>query len=130
MTLQVSIMTPDRVFWNAEAEELILPTNTGQMGVLANHVPLVTALDIGVLLVRTSTEWISVALMGGFAQIQENKITILVNEAEQAATIDPIEAERGFEEAKQALEQASNKKEKIEANLVFKRARARYQVVK
>lgn len=130
MTLQVSIMTPDRVFWNAEAEELILPTNTGQMGVLTNHVPLVTALDIGVLLVRTSTEWISVALMGGFAQIQENKITILVNEAEQAATIDPIEAERGFEEAKQALEQASNKKEKIEANLVFKRARARYQVVK
>lgn len=130
MTLQVSIMTPDRVFWNAEAEELILPTNTGQMGILTNHIPLVTALDIGVMLVRTSTEWVSVALMGGFAQIQDNKIIILVNEAEQANTIDPSEAESTLSEAKKGLEVASNRKEKIEANLIFKRARARYQVVK
>lgn len=130
MTLQVSIMTPDRVFWNAEAEELILPTNTGQMGILTNHIPLVTALDIGVMLVRTSTEWISVALMGGFAQIQDNKVIILVNEAEQSNTIDPTEAENALSKAKKGLEVASNRKEKIEANLVFKRARARYQVVK
>nr|YP_009057796.1 CF1 epsilon subunit of ATP synthase [Picocystis salinarum]AID67580.1 CF1 epsilon subunit of ATP synthase [Picocystis salinarum] len=130
MTLQVSIMTPDRVFWNAEAEELILPTNTGQMGILTNHIPLVTALDIGVMLVRTSTEWISVALMGGFAQIQDNKVIILVNEAEQADTIDPNEAESALSDAKKVLEVASNRKEKIEANLIFKRARARYQVVK
>lgn len=130
MTLQVSIMTPDRVFWNAEAEELILPTNTGQMGILTNHIPLVTALDIGVMLVRTSTEWISVALMGGFAQIQDNKVIILVNEAEQSNTIDPTEAENALSKAKKGLEVASNRKEKIEANLVFKRAKARYQVVK
>lgn len=123
-------MTPDRVFWNAEAEELILPTNTGQMGILTNHIPLVTALDIGVMLVRTSTEWISVALMGGFAQIQDNKVIILVNEAEQSNTIDPTEAENALSKAKKGLEVASNRKEKIEANLVFKRARARYQVVK
>ena len=41
-------MTPDRIFWNDQAEEIILPTNTGQMGVLTNHAPLITALDIGV----------------------------------------------------------------------------------
>ena len=89
MSLQVCIMAPDRIFWNEEAKEIILPTNTGQMGVLTNHTPLITGLDIGVMLVRTGTEWVSMALMGGFALIKDNKITILVNEAELGSDINP-----------------------------------------
>ena len=53
MTLQFCIITPDSIFLNAEANEIILPTNTGQMGVLTGHAPLITALDIGVLLYRS-----------------------------------------------------------------------------
>jgi ATP synthase F1 epsilon subunit len=128
MSLQVRIMTPDRIFWSAQAEEIILPTNTGQMGVLTNHTPLITALDIGVMLVRAQNEWSSVALMGGFALIKDNQVTILVNEAEQASSIEAEEAETSFLAAKQALEAAEGRKERIEANLVFKRARARYQI--
>jgi len=121
-------MTPDRIFWSAQAEEIILPTNTGQMGVLTNHTPLITALDIGVMLVRAQNEWSSVALMGGFALIKDNQVTILVNEAEQASSIEAEEAEASFLAAQQALESAEGRKERIEANLVFKRARARYQI--
>jgi|Transcript_21644 F-type H+-transporting ATPase subunit epsilon len=128
MSLQVRIMTPDRIFWSAQAEEIILPTNTGQMGVLTNHTPLITALDIGVMLVRAQNEWSSVALMGGFALIKDNQVTILVNEAEQASSIEAEEAEASFLAAQQALESAEGRKERIEANLVFKRARARYQI--
>jgi hypothetical protein len=40
MNLQVCIMTPDEIFWNEQAEEIILPPNTGQMGVLTNHARL------------------------------------------------------------------------------------------
>ena len=128
MSLQVRIMTPDRIFWSAQAEEIILPTNTGQMGVLTNHTPLITALDIGVMLVRAQNEWSSVALMGGFALIKDNQVTILVNEAEQASSIEAEEAEASFLAAQQALESDEGRKERIEANLVFKRARARYQI--
>jgi F-type H+-transporting ATPase subunit epsilon len=128
MSLQVCIMAPDRIFWNEEAKEIILPTNTGQMGVLTNHTPLITGLDIGVMLVRTGTEWISVALMGGFALIKENKVTILVNEAELGSNIDPEVAEAEYLTAKEALEKADGRKAKIESNLNYKRARARYQV--
>ena len=128
MSLQVCIMAPDRIFWNEEATELILPTNTWQMGVLKNHTPLITGLDIGVMLVRSGTEWISMALMGGFALVKDNKVTILVNEAELGSNIDSEKAEVQFNEAKVKLENASGRKEKIEANLAFKRARARYQV--
>jgi F-type H+-transporting ATPase subunit epsilon len=129
MSLQVCIMTPDRVFWNDEAEELILPTNTGQMGVLTNHAPLITALDIGAMMIRTKKDWTAVALMGGFALVKENQITILVNEAEASSTIDPREAEKTFEDAKTRLESAKGEKDKVEATFAFKRARARYQIV-
>lgn len=130
MSLQVCIMTPDRIFLNETAEEIILPTNTGQMGVLTNHAPLITALDIGVMLIRTKNQWTSLALMGGFALIKKNQITVLVNEAESSKNIDLDEAENTFTLAKTKLEQAEGQKQKVEANFAFKRARARYQVVK
>ena len=138
-------MAPDRVFWNATANEIILPTNTGQMGILTNHTPLITGLDIGVMLVReekgssagsagstssTSNEWTSMALMGGFALIQENTVTILVNDATLATSINLEEAEKAFLEAQIAFEKAESRKEKIETSLTFKRARARLQLVK
>lgn len=130
MTLQVCIMTPDRIFWNDQAEEIILPTNTGQMGVLTNHAPLITALDIGVTLIRSQAEWVPVALMGGFALIKQNQVTILVNEAESASQISAEQAESAFEEAKTRLAEADGEKQRVEAAFQFKRARARYQVVK
>ncbi len=128
-------MTPDRVFLNKEVEEIILPTNTGQMGVLKNHAPLVTALEVGVILLRSKTastagEWTSLALLGGFAIVKQNKVTILVNEAESAETVDAAEAEKNFLNAQQKMSQASTQKQKVEANFEFKRARARFQLVK
>lgn len=130
MSLQVCIMTPDQIFWNDQAEEIILPTNTGQMGVLSNHAPLITALDIGVTLIRSKNEWIPVALMGGFALVKDNQITILVNEADSIDDINAENAESAFENAKTKLEQVTDEKERVEATFQFKRARARFQVVK
>ncbi len=82
MALQVCIMIPEKVFFNQEVEEIVLPTNTGQMGVLKNHASLVTALEVGVMLLRSKGEWSLLALLGGFAIVKENKVTILVNQAE------------------------------------------------
>lgn len=130
MVLKVYIITPDQIFLNIDAEEVILPTNTGLMGVLKNHAPLITALEVGVMLFRIKKEWTSIALMGGFALVKENQITVLVNEAESEVTIDAVEAEKAFNLAKQRLDRAQNQKQKVEANFAFKRARARYQVVK
>nr|AYO45712.1 ATP synthase CF1 epsilon subunit [Caulerpa cupressoides] len=130
MTIKFSIITPDRVFLNNEADEIILPTNTGQMGILTGHAPLITALDVGVLLFRSNKKWISLALMGGFALIQENNLTVLVNEAESANTINLEDARGALENARQQLIQATNQKEKVSAQFSLKRAQARFQVVK
>lgn len=54
------------------------------MGVLTNHIPLLTGLDIGLVSVRKelNSDWINIVIAGGFALVNDNKVTILVNEAE------------------------------------------------
>jgi F-type H+-transporting ATPase subunit epsilon len=129
MTLRVYILTPDRIFRDDRADELILPTSTGQIGVLSNHAPLITAVDIGIIIFRQQSSWIALALMGGFALVQENQVTILVNEAVERSKIKADEVEKEIEEAKNRLNRASGEKEKVEATFSFKRARAKYQVI-
>jgi F-type H+-transporting ATPase subunit epsilon len=128
MSLQVCIMTPDRIFWNQSAQEIILPTNTGQMGVLSQHAALITALDIGVMSVRQNNAWTFFALMNGFASVQKDQITVLVNAAESKEDISAETAGQEFEEAQQRVDKANDKKERMEASLAFKRARTRYLV--
>lgn len=127
MTLNIRIIAPDRTVWDAEAQEIILPSSTGQLGILTGHAPLLTALDIGVMRVRVDKEWMPIVLMGGFAEIENNQLTILVNGAEEANQIDLSEAEKNLENATQLLSDASSNKEKIEATQKIRKARARVQ---
>jgi F-type H+-transporting ATPase subunit epsilon len=130
MILNLRVMAPNRIVWNSEAQEIILSTNSGQIGILPNHAPLLTALDIGIMKIRTNSQWSTMALMGGFAMIENNQLTILVNEAEKASDIDPQEAQRTFESTQENLNQATGRKQAIEANLAFQRAKARLEAVK
>lgn len=129
MPLQVCILTPDRIFQNDESDELILQTNTGQIGVLCGHAPLITVLDIGMMLSRQQSNWKPLVLIGGFALVQDNKVTILVNEAISASILERKEVEETLEKATNRLTQVVDEKEKVEATFSFKRARARYQVI-
>jgi len=126
MSLDICIMAPDRVFLNTKVEEIILPTTTGQIGVLSNHSPLLTSLDIGIMLVRETTNWESIVLMGGFALIKDNKVTILVTDVENASSINRTEAENLFTTARVAVEKAVTEKEKIETNILLRRAKVRF----
>nr|YP_009547476.1 ATP synthase CF1 epsilon subunit [Cheilanthes micropteris]AYW15472.1 ATP synthase CF1 epsilon subunit [Cheilanthes micropteris] len=127
MALSLRVMAPNRIVWNSEVWEIILSTSSGQIGILPNHAPLLTALDMGVLKIRSDGQWSAMALMGGFAMIDNNRVTILVNEAERASEIDPDEAQKSFQTAQAELATAEGKKRLIEANLAFKRAKARLE---
>jgi len=70
MTLTVRVIAPDKTVWDSSAEEVILPSTTGQLGILTGHAPLLSALDIGVMRVRDNKEWVTIALMGGFAEVE------------------------------------------------------------
>lgn len=94
---------------------------------MTGHAPLLTALDIGVMRVRVDKEWMPIVLLGGFAEIENNQLTILVNGAEEASQIDLVEAEKNLDTATQLLNDASSSKEKIEATQNIRKARARVQ---
>ena len=130
MTLKVRVIAPDRTVWNAEAEEVILPSSTGQLGILTGHIPLLTALDIGVMRVRIDKDWIPIVLLGGFAEVENNIITILVNGAEEVSEIYVKKAEASLEEGMSMLAEAETSKEKIEATQKIRKARARVQAAK
>ena len=129
MTLNLRVMAPNRIVWNSEVQEIILSTNSGQIGILPNHAPLLTALDIGIIKIRLNGQWSTMALMGGFAMINSNQMTILVNEAEKAIEINPQEAQETFQIAQNRLTQAEGRKQVIEANLTLKRAKARLEAI-
>ena len=129
MSLNVRVITRDKVVWDASAEELILPSSTGQLGILTDHAPLLTALDIGVMRLKADGNWTSIVLMEGFAEVEDNKITILSNGAEEGSTINLSDAQAELEKVTLLVDQASTKKEKIEATLELRKAKARLQAV-
>nr|YP_010436438.1 ATP synthase CF1 epsilon subunit [Wallisia cyanea]YP_010917642.1 ATP synthase CF1 epsilon subunit [Wallisia lindeniana]UTA95654.1 ATP synthase CF1 epsilon subunit [Wallisia cyanea]WIL93919.1 ATP synthase CF1 epsilon subunit [Wallisia lindeniana] len=129
MTLNLCVLTPNRIIWDSEVKEIILSTNSGQIGVLPNHAPIATAVDIGLLRIRLNDQWLTVALMGGFARIGNNEITILGNDAEMSTDIDPQKAQQTLKIAEANLSRAEGKRQVIEANLALRRARTRVEAV-
>nr|YP_010994707.1 ATP synthase CF1 epsilon subunit [Cypripedium fargesii]YP_010994792.1 ATP synthase CF1 epsilon subunit [Cypripedium lichiangense]YP_010994877.1 ATP synthase CF1 epsilon subunit [Cypripedium sichuanense]WOZ13615.1 ATP synthase CF1 epsilon subunit [Cypripedium fargesii]WOZ13700.1 ATP synthase CF1 epsilon subunit [Cypripedium lichiangense]WOZ13785.1 ATP synthase CF1 epsilon subunit [Cypripedium sichuanense] len=129
MTLNLCVLTPNRIILDSEVKEIILSTNSGQIGVLPNHAPIATAVDIGLLRIRLNDQWLTVALMGGFARISNNEITILGNDAEISTDIDPQEAQQTLEIAEDNLSRAEGKRQAIESNLALRRARTRVEAI-
>ena len=128
MTLTLRVLAPDQSVFDGSADEVILPSTTGQLGILTGHVSMLTALDSGVLRLREGSSWTAIALSGGFAEVQDNDVTVLVNAAELGRSIDAAAAEKEFEAAQQAaagFEGQPTSPEKLKAQQSLARARAR-----
>ncbi len=128
MTLTLRVLAPDQSVFDDSADEVILPSTTGQVGILTGHVSMLTALDSGVLRLRQGSSWQSIALMGGFAEVEANQVTVLVNAAELGSRIDAAAAEKELEAAQQAanaFEGQPASTEKVKAQQALARARAR-----
>lgn len=129
MTLTVKVITPDRVVWNKTATEAILPSTTGQLGILTSHAALITALEIGVLRIRTEENWMPIILLGGFAEVENDVITVLVNGVEELRESNMEAVREELERASLKLESATTDKEKIEASQNLKRISAKVQAL-
>uniref|UniRef100_A0A7S1WQ87 ATP synthase F1 complex delta/epsilon subunit N-terminal domain-containing protein n=1 Tax=Alexandrium catenella TaxID=2925 RepID=A0A7S1WQ87_ALECA len=94
---------------------------------MANHAPMMTALDIGVLRYKQEGQWKPLVVMGGFASVDSNQLSILVNDFEKVEDIDLDAAKTDMESATAALEKAETKKDKLDATASVKKAAARVQ---
>ncbi len=130
MSLTLRVLAPDQSVFDGTAEEVILPSSTGLIGILPGHISMVTAIDTGVMRVLSNGNWNSIALMGGFAEVESDDVTVLVNAAELGSSIDPSAAEKELEKAQNELTQLDSQEtspEKIKAKQQLTRARARFQ---
>jgi F-type H+-transporting ATPase subunit epsilon len=129
MTLTVKVIAPDQTILDTVAEEVILPSASGQLGILTGHAPLISALETGVLRFRKDKAWAAIALTGGFAEVEENEVTVLVRSGELGSTINVEEARKKLVDAEQTLAgiKAEDKQGKIQAEQSLSLARARVQ---
>ena len=133
MTLTLRVLAPDQSVFDDTADEIILPSTTGLLGVLPGHISMVTAIDFGVLRVLKNGNWDSIALSGGFAEVESNEVTVLVNKAEMGKNIDSAKAESELEQAKNQLIQTMDKEtspEKIKAQEALNQATAWFNASK
>ena len=133
MTLTLRVLAPDQSVFDDTADEIILPSTTGLLGVLPGHISMVTAIDFGVLRVLKDGNWDSIALTGGFAEVESNEVTVLVNKAEMGKNIDSVQAEAELEQAKNQLSKTKdqeNSPEKIRAQESLNQAKAWFQASK
>lgn len=89
MSLEVDLITPERLFFHEPAAESVLvPTTKGQIGVFSGHAPLMSLIGMGELRVRTTDAEESIAVYGGIVRICHDHVTLLVDSAEFAHDLD------------------------------------------
>jgi len=100
--LLLEVVTPEREVVREHVSEVQVPANTGYLGVLPGHTPLLTELGIGALSYKTAGETRFVAVIGGFAEVLPDRVTVLANSAERAEEIDVVAARANLEAAEKA----------------------------
>ena len=104
MSIQLEIVTPERLAFSDEVDSVVLPGSEGELGVLPHHAPLVSTLGIGELRIRKGGNEELFAIAGGFLQVRPDKVVVMAETADLAAEIDLEKARQAREEAERALE--------------------------
>jgi F-type H+-transporting ATPase subunit epsilon len=127
--MNIRVLTPDRVICSTTADEVVLPGLTGKIGILDGHASLITALDTGLLRIKLNNKWTPIILCGGLAEIDRNRVTVLVNDVEELATLDLSEVTKELEKATLAVENAETSKAKLDTAIELKKATARVEAL-
>lgn len=100
----LTIVTPEKIFYEDEITSLIAPGSEGYLGVLTDHAPLITGLVPGKLTVKDeNNQEVHFAISGGFMEVFKNQVTILADSIEFIQDIDIERAQRALERARQRL---------------------------
>jgi len=109
--IKLKIATPERVVLEEEIDQITLPTSTGEITILPNHLPIVTSLKSGEILAKKDGADLPLATSGGFVEFADNELTILADTAERVEEIDETRAEEARARAAKLLEQQHEKSE-------------------
>ena len=123
--MQLKIITHERIVFEGEVDELVVQTKTGQMGILKDHIPLTTVLDVGVTKAKQGDKYRYFATMGGVLQFKDNVATILTDVCEDGCDIDVTRANDAKSRAEARLADNDAKVDSQRAQAALARSLAR-----
>ena len=128
-TFGLKIIASDKVFYEGRCRKLIIPAPDGEQGILPNHENMVIAVTVGIGRMEAEEgKWQEVALGGGFAEIVNNRVTLIVETAEKPEDIDLRRAEEQKERAEEQLRQKQSTQEYYHTQASLARAMNRLRL--
>lgn len=107
-TIKLEIVTPERKVYEKDVDMVVVKGIAGELGILPNHIPLVTPLKIAPVKVKIGNQEELIAVHGGFMEVRKDKIVILAELAELPGEIDLERAQRAKERAEGRLNSKDN----------------------
>ncbi len=123
--MKLKIITHERIVFEGETDELVLQTTGGQIGILKDHIPITTSLDIGVTKAKIGDTYKYFATMGGIFQFKDNNAIILTDACEDGCNIDVARANAAKERAEARLADSSAELDAQRAQAALARSLAR-----
>ena len=108
MSLTLEIVTPEARVYSDTIDSVVIPTTSGEIGILPGHIPLLTQVAAGALRVTKDGATQLLAVSGGFAQIADNRVSVLAESAIEAEKIDEQATERAMKRAEEELLKGSS----------------------
>jgi F-type H+-transporting ATPase subunit epsilon len=101
--IKLEIVTPEKKVFDETVDSVTVPTATGEVGILPNHAPLISALKSGILSFSNKGASEKMVVSGGFVEVSSNKVSVLTDVAERADEIDVEAARAQLAEAQKVL---------------------------
>ena len=127
-TFRLQILTPERSFFDAQAEMVVFLAPDGEVGIMAGHTPMVMSMREGGIRVLCDGQWREAAASDGFATIMQDEVLLLMQTVEWPEEIDRMRAERDRALAEEKLRQQRSMQEYHIARSMLARAMVRLQV--
>lgn len=129
-TFKLEIVTAERMIFSGDVSEIVAWGTEGQMGILPHHVPLMTMLRPGDLLIKKGEEEQYMAISGGFLEVGLDKVVILADACERAGEIDIERAEAARRQAEKTLKSSPSKTATAAAEIALRRSLVRLKVAR
>jgi F-type H+-transporting ATPase subunit epsilon len=125
---QLEIVTPEKMVVRDNAESVQIPGLNGYLGILPGHAPLITELGAGEINYRANGQSHSFCVAWGFAEVLQDRVTVLAETAERCDEIDVARAQRALARAEEALKSAQTETDFAHAAAKMRAAQARIEV--
>jgi F-type H+-transporting ATPase subunit epsilon len=103
LTMRLKVVSPERILFDDEVREFVIDTKSGQITVLPNHIPLVTILKAGEVLIRKEGKETPLVISGGVLELTQKQAVVLADTAEHVSELDVERAQRAVDLAKKLM---------------------------